>query len=631
MQARLKRFGPFVALGCYWLLLNIVVLHLPIKVFPSPIAEPISKVLVAENDSSLNSDHSGWSAARLPHDWYHSDTQATQRWYKAEISVDPNISSRWGIYLPHVTHNVEAYVNGFWVGRGGRFEAPVSRHHNKPLLFAFSSKILHPGTNEVVLRVAAASWRQGLLDAFYVAPHESLVDAWQWKHWLRVDFIQWFTLAMYTMSALLFFFWIVRPQDKTYGWFALLLFIWATHNLNLFVSDVPVDSKYWEALMMSTLGWTVVTMIFFNHRFVGERSPRIEKLMLTFAVAGIGIFFLPSIESVLVVGYGVWDCFLIVFGSYAIYHLGRVYAKRRDTDVYLMLLVGVPILVFGFHDILTVNNLRDRREGLVIQYSVIPAAILFSWFMIRRFLESIAQAEELAETLEMRVQARETELKTQYQRLNQLEHERTLSRERERIMRDMHDGLGGQLLALRNSLAQHDSEPYLSLRQRVQHSINDLRLVIDSLDPVLNDLPTLLGMMRVRFEDQLETTGIQLHWQLEDLPDNLELKTGSSLHLMRILQELMTNVVRHSKANNVYFKVCTRPNKVVIELEDDGCGLTRQANCGYTGRGLENMRYRAGLLNAEFMIGPGSKLCEGDEGTHAGTKARLVLSFNPDD
>ena len=163
---------------------------------------------------------------------------------------------------------------------------------------------------------------------------------------------------------------------------------------------------------------------------------------------GLGLFLLPDVASVLHIGYRVWDAFIMIFGVYAIFHLIKVYRKHSDPDVYLMLLVGMPILVFGFHDILMINHYVDRRDGLTMQYSVIPSVILFSWFLVRRFVQSINKAENLTATLEQRVTEKQEELQQQYEKLKSLEKESVLAEERERLMRDMHDGIGGQLISL---------------------------------------------------------------------------------------------------------------------------------------------------------------------------------------
>jgi len=601
-----KKYFPFLALGLYWLLLNYLVLHAPIAFFEVDQLVPIQTAQIQANptqDPALLTS-SGWRPVTLPDDWYQSDYADKHHWYRAEVSLNPAQTDIWAVYLPSVTHNAAAFVNGQWIGQGGRFNAPVARNHNRPLLFSFSSQLLVPGSNQITLRVATSHAAQGLLDQFYVAPANELLPHYLWKHFVRVDLIQWFTLIMYVMGLILFVFWLARPQDKIYGLFALLLCIWATHNLNLFVIHIPMSAHAWEAMTMSTLGWTVVTMIFFNHRYVGQKNRRVEKVMVVFAMAGLGIFALPDVGSILRWGYGVWDTFLIIFGSYAIFHLLRVYWLERGSDVYLMLLVGIPILVFGFHDILTVNHLRDRRDGLTIQYSVIPAAALFSFFLVRRFVQSINQAEELAMTLEARVNDRERQLQHQFDQLKALESQQVLSQERERIMRDMHDGIGGQLVSVIAQLQTHGGEVFRTLEARVQHSLTDLRFVIDSLDPALHDLSTLLGMMRSRLQQQLDAVSIVLVWDVTELPNIGDLSPRKSLHIMRIVQEVVANAIKHSQASEM--RLSTRvakgdTPKIVILMEDNGVGF--EPDCqDAEGRGMTNMRYRAGQIGATILF-----------------------------
>lgn len=275
-------------------------------------------------------------------------------------------------------------------------------------------------------------------------------------------------------------------------------------------------------------------------------------------------------------------------------------------------MVGIPILVCGFHDILVVNHLRDRREGLIIQYSAIPAAILFSWFLVRRFLQSINRAERLTESLEERVKAREQEIRQQYDRLAQLENERVLSTERERIMRDMHDGIGGQLLSLRALLQDQNGQVFGQIEEKVTRSLTDLRLVIDSLDPVLSDMPTLLGMMRQRFEEQLSGANVRLRWDVNELTRAPRLNPERSLHLLRILQEAVTNIIKHAGATEMVVRAVEDQHTVVIEIRDNGVGFPEapdhgqgssgQGSSGQGSRGLTNMRYRAAQMGAEIQF-----------------------------
>ncbi len=611
-------------LFAYWLVMNFMVLHTPFTFFNSPASGEVNRVqfLQSQAESPQQLSQQNWQPISLPDDWYQNHKGSEQIWYRANVVLDQSEEKVWAIYLPSVTHNAAVYINGVWVGQGGQFSEPLSRHHNNPLFFSFSSHLLNQGVNRLDIKVKAVHYTQGLFDQFYLAPESELRDAYEWKYFIRVSLIEWITMAMYVLSFVVFTFWLGRSQDAIYGLFSLELFIWATHNLNLFVSDIPVSVSVWEAMIMSTLGWTVVVMIFFNHRFVGGKNLKVEKFMSVFALLGIGIFFLPDIGTILQVGYKVWDVFVMVFGIYAIYHLINVYRKKNSSDVYFMLIAGIPILVFGFHDILMINHFIDRRDGLTMQYSVVPSVTLFSWFVIRRFVQSINKAEQLTQTLEQRVQDKQQELQSQYEKLKQMEKDSVLAEERERIMRDMHDGIGGQLVSVITLLQEQRGEVFKRVREKVQVSLTDLRFVIDSLDPVLSDLPTLLGMMRMRMDDQLSSADIELQWAVTDLPEMENISPRNSLHIMRIVQEAMTNSLKYSGSKKLTLATGVLDGKIFIDIIDYGEGFeplnnTQKNNKPISGRGIKNMHYRAQKLNASLDV----------KVTKRGVSVRLLLDI----
>ncbi|MBT4075514.1 MAG: hypothetical protein HOE78_02930, partial [Gammaproteobacteria bacterium] len=439
-----------IILFVYWLVMNYLVLHGPVSFFQQLDSDAITDVQFVVSDASFLEElnNLNWQQLTLPDDWSNNQKGAEQVWYRAEIELSELFQGVWAVYLPSVSHNAEVFINGVWIGQGGAFNDPVSRHHNEPLLFDFSPQLLRKGLNQVDIRVVTAFQQQGFLGGFYLAPKELLNTAFQFKYFVRIELIKWITTFMYAMGIIVFAFWLARPQDSIYAVFSLEMFFWATHNLNLFVSDIPFSARMWEAMTLITFGWMIITMIFFNHRYVGRINHKVEKIMLVFAISGFGLFLLPDISSILFVGYKIWDSVLVLFGTYALYYLVTAFWYKHQLDVFLMMLVGVPILVLGLHDYLMLNNLGNPIDGLVIQYSVIPTVLLFSWFLLRRFVKSINEAETLAANLEHRVEIKRLELQTQYEKLGVLEKQSVLAEERERIMRDMHDGIGGQLVSV---------------------------------------------------------------------------------------------------------------------------------------------------------------------------------------
>jgi signal transduction histidine kinase len=308
---------------------------------------------------------------------------------------------------------------------------------------------------------------------------------------------------------------------------------------------------------------------------------------------------------------------------YAIFHLLLVYYRenknqKAERNAFLMLIVGLPIMVSGFHDYLLLNNMVNRLDGLIVQYSVIPSIILFSWLMIQRFVSSINQAEKMTAVLEQRVLEKQKIFEKQYDELRLSEQKRLLAEERERIMRDMHDGIGGQLVSVVTLLQVNDGPVFRNIRDKVESSLTDLRLVIDSLDPVFSDIPTLLGMMRMRLKEQLNSVNIELKWAVTELPETEEIGPRDCLHIMRILQEAINNSAKHSGAKTITVStgvLSIEQPQIFIDIIDSGKGMGNNIDALSSGRGVNNMHYRAKQLGANLEI----------NSSKAGTQVRLIL------
>lgn len=116
-------------------------------------------------------------------------------------------------------------------------------------------------------------------------------------------------------------------------------------------------------------------------------------------------------------------------------------------------------------------------------------------------------------------------------------------------MREMHDGVGSSLIsALR--LVEHGRTP-LNVAQVLKECIDDLKIAIDSLESTDADLLGLLGALRFRLGPRLAGAGITLRWRITELPPLIWLDAQSALHVLRILQEVLTNIVKHSRATEI--------------------------------------------------------------------------------
>lgn len=202
--------------------------------------------------------------------------------------------------------------------------------------------------------------------------------------------------------------------------------------------------------------------------------------------------------------------------------------------------------------------------------------------------------------LEERVRQKQRELERNFQKLEALSREAAVAEERQRIMTDMHDGIGAHLISAL-SLAESDDASPCDIAAVLRECIDDLRLTIDSLAPTDNELLPALGNFRYRIEGRLRTVGIELVWKVSDLPELPYLSPRNLLHILRILQEAFTNVLKHAQATRIIVETGLESNQrqVFIRVSDNGKGLT---SAEFDGRGLGNMARRAASFGGELRV-----------------------------
>jgi signal transduction histidine kinase len=209
------------------------------------------------------------------------------------------------------------------------------------------------------------------------------------------------------------------------------------------------------------------------------------------------------------------------------------------------------------------------------------------------------------EALARQVREKELELEANHALLRDQERERTLAAERGRIMRDVHDGIGSQLLGLLVQARGGAVKPE-AMTIGLQAAIDDLYLVVDSLDGIDGTLETALGTFRTRIEPKCAAAGIDIVWRIEDVGPSKAQGPAAVLQIYRILQEALSNALRHGKPNRVVFELKRDEanNAIALSLNDNGTGFDVAAR--QTGRGLINMRKRAASIAAQLGVTSGA-------------------------
>ena len=193
-------------------------------------------------------------------------------------------------------------------------------------------------------------------------------------------------------------------------------------------------------------------------------------------------------------------------------------------------------------------------------------AFAIAILLIRRFTHVMEQHEKLNAELAQRVASREQELTVSYERLRQVDQQRTTAEERQRLMRDMHDGLGSHLMSTL-ALAKLGKLTNQQMQDVLTDCIDELKITIDSLEPVESDLLVVLGNLRYRIEPRLNAAGIELEWAVSDIPPLAWLDAENVRNVLRIVQEAFTNTLKHAAATRITLSTAI---DVAIEMVRNG-------------------------------------------------------------
>jgi signal transduction histidine kinase len=231
---------------------------------------------------------------------------------------------------------------------------------------------------------------------------------------------------------------------------------------------------------------------------------------------------------------------------------------------------------------------------------------------------AMREAQERRDRLLAEVQLRESH--KQLRSLSvYLQHVR--EEERTRIAREVHDELGQALTSCKldaSWLAHHLprnqkelSEKAEKLSTDIDSTIQTVRRIATELRPGILDHLGLAAALEWQAQEFQTRTGIrcQVSAHLHDPPLDQELTTT----FFRIFQETLTNVIRHAEATHVDVHLKEDAARVILEVKDDGRGISKEEISDPKSMGLLGMRERAALLGGDFRIQP----LRGGKGTRA--------------
>lgn len=269
-------------------------------------------------------------------------------------------------------------------------------------------------------------------------------------------------------------------------------------------------------------------------------------------------------------------------------------------NVFLTIFVSITVFIFAYF-------IAKNITGKVVKINKAANKVGDGDFSVRLNIEANDEIGQLAESFNFMVERlRNQSLEIQKERaakLSSLFEGQEI--ERQRLSRELHDGLGQKLIATKlqlESFILHDeenrNEKINHLRKQFDEIIDEIRRMSNNLMPtVLNEFGLKTAIENLCLESQ-KITGIEFIFETNGNIDIFE--ENSKNHLFRIIQETVNNSIKHSKSTNVFIYIEEISKHLTIIIKDNGIGFN--INRKNKGNGLANIKERVALLNGKLSI-----------------------------
>ena len=534
-------------------------------------------------------------------------------WIKLSANDLSGLSGELALYGVRIKTDgtIAVYANGRLVHRAQE-QGPSWNSLFTPLWIVLDKQADTAPLSEILIRLEHTPQSRIALSSVWVGPSDALRGRYYMRQWLQRDLPAMLSAAFLAVGVFALFVWLKRRHETRYLLFFNLAAVSFVGHMHYYVSR-PMTQDWFAWLTSNALFWLLLVVHFFLCQLHGRPLTWLTRVL----VGGIvlisvltlpGIAVLPVFPSTSLLVPLVYGIAVLVGTTVAL--TGGVSAWHRSEDGRLVALgIGGGVML-GIPDWLLHNNFLSPEGWFLGAYTNAVTFGLFGVLMYRRYLSAIGEVEQLNANLAQRLQAREAELEISHQRLRKVEFQQTISDERQRLMQDMHDGLGSSLIsAIR--MADNGGMSDAKISQILKDCLDDLKLTIDSMEPVEADLLLLLATLRFRLEPRLEGSGTTLRWEVQELPTLVWLDPSSALNILRIIQESIANILRHTRATEIRVSTALVAKGVRVNIADNGQGFDIEKALRKTsGRGLQNQLRRAQAVEGtvHWQSGPAGTL-----------------------
>jgi len=557
---------------------------------------------VAGNGTAPPPASAPWQRVELP-----ASSRGPVVWYRIEFDLGQPDDEPWSLFLPYLNVGGRIFLNGepLVVIRESGPDTVV--RWERPHLLPIPPGMLQPGRNSLALRVTATPIATIRIPPPAIGPTFELLGEYDQRLFWTRTMSQFTVVACTVVGMLALFIWWRRREEALYGLFGAAALLWGLRTLTFVVEVLPSVSWHaWRTLYHGATGGFTIVMLLFALQLAQMEPGRLKWLLFGYWLLG-PVGYLATGGSEMLIG-RVWAGGLLPIGVALL--VITITAAWRQRTVPLFVLsgsLGLAVLA-GIHDYLlaaapevirAVAPAIAARRLFLLHYAADILLVSMGAILSLRLVGTLGAIQQLNRTLEARVAESEQTIRINYERLRRLERHHAANQERQQIMRDLHDGLGSRLfVALSRAEAGQISSG--ELVQALRECIADMRLTLEAMSPEGNDFLEAWGDFRFRWQQVLDGSGLASQWELETSSEPVVLAPHVTLQLLRIVQEALTNVLKHAQADSVAIGLHAGETAIRIDVRDNGKGMSGPGPAA--GRGLANMQARASGVGARLQI-----------------------------
>lgn len=576
--------------------------------------------------SGLTIPEGGWKPDRTERLWPASSMPSNGEgrrivWSRMTFDRTTPENVPLALFTENNRDRIMLFLNGAEIFRSFADESDPVIGWNKPYLVPLPLGQVKQRENVLVIRVDSGSIFNLSSGKMLIGPQRALQSHFAWQHFWRIDGPRAANYAMLFLTLFTFIMWAVRRQDSALLMLSFAGVLWFARNLHFFAERVPFDPIWFNQMSYYSIYFATAAMLSFCIAFL--KLPGARRHITQIFAAGVvlcvlRLLILRSFSTDMIV-----NLLTLAVVLYVQILIIRDWLRTRaSTHLPTLALLAVSNSL-SIHDLGRIPNI-GWWDGLGFHIQPFIGSVLFAAFLLifgYRAIAAFRTVEGINSLLETKVKEARDDLEKSEAERRALEVEHALEVERERIMREMHDGIGSNLVTAL-AVAERQRQPATTLAT-LRRAISDLKITVDSFEPVEGDVVALIANLRQRMEPDLREAGLTCLWRVQPCEPLVWLDAGNALHVLRIFQEGIGNVLAHSGATllEIECQPAERDGRSGIRatLADNGCGL--EPNRLSAGRGIAGMHARAEAIGGIFTVqsNPG-------QGTHLDLWLPLVRS-----